>query len=252
MLITLTDTLGHWRKGVRLYIAVATLVVTLETWWWASASYSGTILFATRLEEVYAWLALGLLIMAVAIGPVYSTWPRLPLKSIMFDARRLIGISAAWFASLHATIAYVALFNSANPLDLPRNYQQSFGLAVVGIIILLVMAFTSFDRAFRGMGIWWFRLHRFVYAALLVSLLHAFMIGVHATGWPELIALSVAALVILSLHVYIAFIRAERPTIWQILAISCTALLLVVIFNYGYGQKLGYNPIEGRHQHHQK
>jgi DMSO/TMAO reductase YedYZ heme-binding membrane subunit len=245
------DTINHWRKGVRLYIGFAVVLVTIEIWWWASASYSGSSLFATRLEEAYAWLSLSMLAVAVSIGPAHSIWPRLYGKKIMYDARRLIGVGAAWFASLHITIAYVALFKAANPLNLPKSYQQSFALGLLAMIILLAMAFTSFDRAFKDLGIWWFRVHRFVYMALLLALLHAFVVGVHATQWPVLIILTAAALFILGMHVYLAFIRAPRPTTWQLLAVGGAAVLLVTIFSFGYGQKLGYNPITREHQHSQ-
>ncbi len=249
----LIDTWNKWRRGIRLYIGIAIVLVTLEAWWWVSVSYSGSTLFATRLEEAYAWLAVGLISLAVAIGPVYGAWPRLPGKAIMSDARRLLGIGGAWFASLHVTITYVALFKTANPLDLPANYQQSFAVGSLALLILLAMAFTSFDRAFHGLGIWWFRLHRFVYVALLLGLFHAFTIGVHATEWPVLIVLSITAGLLLCLHAYLAFIRTDHPTIWQILAISYAAVLLIAVFNYGYGQKLGYNPIKGKsHGYSQK
>jgi DMSO/TMAO reductase YedYZ heme-binding membrane subunit len=231
-------TLTYWRRGIRLYIGLGVALVTLEVWWWASASYSGSLLFATRMEEVFAWLALAMICMAVSIGPVYSIWPRLYGKRIMSDARRLIGVGGAWFASLHILIAYISLFKVANPLSLPVNYQRSFLLGSVGAVVLLAMAFTSFDRAFKGMGIWWFRLHRFVYLALVVILLHAFIIGVHATDLPVLIGLTVVAVSLLAMHSYIAFIRSKRPTIWQILAIGGTGVLLVLVFWYGYGHRV--------------
>ncbi|MGC1176473.1 MAG: ferric reductase-like transmembrane domain-containing protein [Candidatus Saccharimonadales bacterium] len=241
------EILDHWRKGVRLYIGIGIVLVTLEVWWWASASYSGSVLFATRLEEAYAWLAVGLICSAVTIGPLYKVFPRLGGKGMLFDARRLIGVGAAWFASLHVAVAYVSLFKLANPLHLPRSYQQAFVVGALALIILLAMAVTSFDKALKTMGIWWFRLHRLVYVALLLILLHAFLIGVHATQWPALIILTVVAVGLLSLHIYISFVRQERPTIGQLLTISYVVLLLVALFNYGYGQKLGYNPIEGKH-----
>ncbi len=248
----LSKTWNQWRRGVRVYIAIAILLVTLEVWWWASVSYSGSILFATRLEEAYAWLALGLVSLAISIGPIYSIVPKLPGNAIMRDARRLIGIGGAWFASLHVAIAYVALFKAANPFDLPKSYQQSFALGIIALLILLAMAFTSFDKAFTSMGIWWFRLHRFVYVALLLGLFHAFFTGVHATQWPALIILTAVAAVLVAMHGYLAFVRADRASIWQILAISYGLFLLIVIFNYGYGQKLGYNPIEGKSHAHSR
>lgn len=242
---------SYWRKGIRFYIGLGALLVSLEGWWWAEASYSGSILFATRLEELYAWLATSLLVLALAIGPFYSTWPRAWGRAVMYDARRWLGISAAWFASLHVSIAYVSLFKAANPATLPTSYRQAFLLGGLGLVILLAMAFTSFDTAFRRMGVWWFRLHRLVYLAVILSLFHAFMIGVHATHWLALIVLTIAALFIFGLHFYLGFIRPKQPSFGRLLAISAMLLLLIAVFNYGFGQKLGYNPIEGKHAHHQ-
>ena len=170
----------------------------------------------------------------------------------MRDARRLIGVGGAWFASLHVGIAYVSLFKAANPFDLPPDYQQSFAFGSLALLILLAMAFTSFDRAFHGMGIWWFRLHRFVYIALLLGLFHAFTIGIHATQWPVLIILTVLSSCLLVAHTYLAFVKSARPSVWQVVAISYTVLLLIAVFNYGYGQKLGYNPMEGKNHGHNK
>lgn len=232
------QTFNYWRRGIRLYIALGVLLVTLEVWWWASASYSGSVLFATRMEEAFAWLALAMICLAVSIGPVYSIWPRLPGKRIMSDARRLVGVGGAWFASLHILIAYISLFKAANPLSLPANYQRAFALGALGAVILLAMAFTSFDRAFKGMGIWWFRLHRLVYLALVVIVLHAFIIGVHATDLSVLIGLTTVAVSLLGMHSYIAFVRSRRPTPWQMLAIGGTAVLLVLVFWYGYGHRI--------------
>ncbi|HVX23897.1 MAG TPA: ferric reductase-like transmembrane domain-containing protein [Candidatus Saccharimonadales bacterium] len=230
-------TLTHYRAGVRSYIALGVLLVTLETWWWASVNYSGTQLFATRLEEVYAWLALGLLIWAVTIGPLYSALPRLPGNSLMRDGRRLFGVGAAWFATLHVSIAYAALFHWANPLDLPRIYQQSFLFGITALMVLLAMAGTSFDRAFHGMGVWWFRLHRFVYLAVGFSLLHAFLIGTHAAERVVVINLALLSALVFGLHVYGVAVRRRRPSAWQMLALTGMAILLVIAFHIGFDQR---------------
>ena len=252
MIERLQTTFYHWLRGIRFYIACLIGLVTLEAWWWASAGYSGSVLFATRLEEVYAWLSLGLLSLALLIGPLYSVFPRIPGNSLMRDARRMIGIGAGWFATLHVTIVYTSLFKWANPLYLPTTYQQSFLYGSGALVILLAMVFTSFDKAFNTMGKWWFRLHRLVYVGALLTLLHAFTIGTHATQWLSLIVLTATALLILILHTYLAFVRHQKPTIWQVLAIGYGTLLLIAVFNFGYGQKLGFNPIEGKYGHHEK
>ncbi len=249
MSLNFAKTLTHWRQGIRIYIALAIVLVTLESWWWASLSYGATLLFATRLEEIYAWLSLGLLITALAIGPTYRICTNLAGRSLMYDARRLLGVGAAWFASLHVAIAYVALFKAANPLTLPKNYQQSFIFGVMGLVILLAMAFTSFDRAFNRLGPWWFRLHRLVYLAVVFSLFHAFIIGTHAIDFKVLAILLGLAVIIFAMHAYLAFVRPDQPSIWQLLAVSGMFLSLLAVINYGYTQQLGYNPIEGKHAH---
>jgi DMSO/TMAO reductase YedYZ heme-binding membrane subunit len=225
-------TLRFWFQGIRVYIAIGALLVSAETWWWAFASYGHTSLTAIRMEEVYAWLALGLLATALSIGPVYKVFPRLPGALLLRDARRLIGVSAAWFAALHAIIAYVSLFHATNPLNLPGAYRLAFGVGTLTLIILLLMAFTSFDAAFARMGVWWFRLHRLVYVAAIMATLHALLIGVHTAQAVPLLAMGVAAMLLLGLHIGAAFAKG-RPTKWQ-WATMCGALLaLALTFIYG-------------------
>lgn len=236
MSISIVRTLNQWRTGVRFYIALGIVAVTIETWWWASMTYAGSSsLLAIRLEEIYAWLALGLIITAVLIGPTYKIFPGLYGKRVMFDARRLIGIGGAWFASLHVAIAYLSLFSAANPLTLPTKYQQSFALGTVALIVLLAMAFTSFDKAFKTMGIWWFRLHRFVYVALLAILAHSFIIGVHATTGPVLALLGLVSGALLVLNIAS---QRGKPSPYKLIALASVAILLVIIFNYGYSHQM--------------
>jgi DMSO/TMAO reductase YedYZ heme-binding membrane subunit len=248
---TPAQAIRHGIHGVRFYIGLASILITFEAWWWAEASYAGSILFATRLEEFYAWMAVGLLTLAVAIGPFYNVWPKARGRAVLYDARRWLGISAAWFAALHASIAYISLFKAANPLTLPIDYRHAFWLGGLALVMLLAMAATSFDAAFRGMGVWWYRLHRLVYLAVIFSLFHAFMIGVHAAQWLALLVLSGAAVFIFSLHFYLGIIRPAQPKVGRLVAIVAMLLMLLAVFNYGFGQKLGYNPIEGKHHHSQ-
>ncbi|MDL2363010.1 MAG: ferric reductase-like transmembrane domain-containing protein [Patescibacteria group bacterium] len=229
----ISRTLNQWKGGVRLYIAIATLATTLEVWWWANASYSGTALYASRMAEIFAWLGLALIATAVSIGPFYKVFSRVPGRRQWFEARRLLGVSGAWFATLHSLIAYGSEFNFANPTSLPSVYQRAFIAGGIALIILLAMVATSFDKAFTAMGIWWFRLHRFVYVALVAILGHAFAIGVHATQHAVLLVLSLAAVWIVGLHI---FRQKTRPTIWQLAGLTAMAIALFTVFNYGYSK----------------
>lgn len=224
-----------------MYVAMATLLVAIEVWWWSSVTYGGSNVSAIRAQEVYAWLSLSCLLLAVSIGPMLRLFPAIPGKGLWRDARRLIGIAAATFAVLHVGIAYIDLFQAPNPLTLADIYKKSFGLGVTALLILIAMAVTSFDRAFFGMGIWWFRLHRLVYVALLAVGLHAFMVGSHANSLGVLILLSSITLLLLIAHA-IAMIRSDKPASnLQIVTISCAVLFAAAVLNYGLTQHLGHN-----------
>lgn len=230
-------TILFWVQGIRFYIAIGIILVSVETAWWAWATYGRGSLASMRIEETYAWIAVVLLVLALLIGPLTKALPRLPSKNLLFDARRLLGVGAAWFACLHASIAYAAQFKFSNPINLPSLYRYSFLIAILALLVLLAMALTSFDAAQRFLGRWWFRLHRLVYAAAFLSLLHLFMIGTHAGDPLALALLSVAAVAIIGLHIF-TVVRNRRPTFWQIVTVSMSLVLALVILWYGFG-KLG-------------
>lgn len=234
-----------WPKGIRFYIALATGLTTAELYWLMRSIYGASSVGAIRLQETYAWIALSLVLVTVAIGPVYSLAPHLPGKSILRDARRMLGISAAWFASWHVGISYVNQFQSANPLYLPTVYQRAFLIGLIALLILLALAVTSFDKAFRSLGIWWFRLHRLVYAGILLILLHAFNIGVHATSWLFLISLTLVVGAIFAAQLWLGFGPNREPTILRSIVLCYGLLITIGIFAYGYTQHLGSSSVVG-------
>ncbi len=227
-------TLTHWLHGIRFYIALSIVLVSLNVWWWAVTSFGGSSLFSIRLEETYAWLAVGCLALALSIGPLFGVFKRLPGRAVVYDSRRLLGIGAAWFSSLHIAVAYLSLFKLANPFSLPGDYRRSFLIGGLAWVILLAMAFTSFNAAMRNLGPWWFRLHRLVYVAVGLAVLHAFTIGTHASRVQVVVSLAVISIFILGLHFYAIVKQGKPATKWQLAAISTMAALLMIIFSYGY------------------
>ena len=228
-------TISYLLKGVRFYIAIAILLVSVDVVWWTYTLYGTTPLFTIRTEEVFAWLSLFLLIFALLIGPTCKIFPNLPGKKILFDSRRLIGIGAAWFALLHVLIAYVGLLKTPNPLHLPKTYGTSIILGAISLLILLLMAFTSFDAAFSKMGVWWFRLHRFVYLALTFSIIHALIIGSHATSTLALLIIGISVALILTLHTFAA-IKSPHQKVSRYVIIGLCSIALLWVLGYGYNQ----------------
>ena len=232
-------------QGIRFYIGLVIGLISLEALWWEKAMFRGTVLGTIRLAEVYAWLAVSFLFLALLIGPLYKMGINLPGKRIAFEARRLLGIGAARFASLHTAVAYASLFKGfRNPFFLPATYEKSFLLGLIGLLILLALAFTSFDRAMKSLGIWWYRLHRLVYVAGVLTILHAFMIGTHATRRSGLLALTVMALVIVGLQAYVAMYQRQKA--WWRLALGVGVICLTLTLRYGVTQYRSINYIENQ------
>lgn len=221
--------------GVRVYVAIAIGLVTAEALWWVSVAFSSPTLRTTRLAQFYAWSAVVTLFLALLIGPLYKVFPQIPGKRYAFPARRIIGIGAAWFASLHVFLAYFKIFGGfTNPLRLPSDYQKAFLLGFTALTILLVMAAISFDKAMDRLGAWWYRVQRLIYVAAGAVLLHALMIGSHTSRLAGLASLSLAGAVILVLHLLRFFYHKQRTTAGYI------GLLLAVIF-FGLALQYGVN-----------
>ena len=195
----------YWASGIRLYIAIGTALVTAQTAWWAHAMYGATNLYVERTEEIYAWISVGCLLLALLVGPTYKLLPRLPGQLLMRDARRMIGLSAAWFGTLHVVITYFDLFRHVNPLELAASYQWSFLLGTLALTMLLVMASISTNAAMKRLGVWWFRLQQLAYAAGLLIVVHAVLVGTHAKSTG-----AVFALVNIVLAVVLIYFAARR------------------------------------------
>lgn len=234
-----------WMKGVRLYIALGIALLTFHIWWWAHRVYSGTELLIPRLHEAYGWASLVCLVVAMAVGPAYKLIPRLPGAALMRDARRMIGIGAAWFAILHASVAYLGAFQAINPLQLTVLYQQGFVIGGGALLILIVLAATSFNAAMRSLGVWWFRIHRLVYPAAALAVWHAFMIGVHAPGLPALGILVATGAGLFIVHMQVALQQDKPVSNWQIATLCIMGIVVIALSNYGFQIYVEQNSLQG-------
>jgi sulfoxide reductase heme-binding subunit YedZ len=225
----------YWLGGIRLYIGVAAVLLTLEVWWWAQTLFGGTQLEAIRIQEIFAWLSIIFLALTLLVGPVTKLSPKIPGIAVIRDSRRALGIAAAWFATLHVSISYFKQFEAANPLTLPLSYQHAMLLGVIALLILLAMAATSVNILMKKMGVWWFRLHRLVYPAVILTLIHAFMIGAHAVTTTVLIILSCIILFWIGLNI-VLLVRAPEVKAGRVLSVSLCIMVLAATLTYGLSQ----------------
>lgn len=131
-----------------------------------------------------------LLLITLAVTPLRrltgTAWP--------VRLRRMLGLYAFFYAMLHLLV-YLALDQALMPAliltDLSRPYIL-VGYAAVALLIPL--AVTSTDGMMRRMGARWKRLHRLVYPAAVLAVLHYLMLTKIALRPPETYAVLLALL----------------------------------------------------------
>lgn len=140
----------------------------------------GDQLFYIRLEQIYGLVAILFWYVALIISPLGYVVGKEKISYLIF-ARRAIGVSAAYFAILHFLVAiFGQLGGLGNFGNLPGLFKVSILLGSVSLIILLIMALTSFDRVVKIMTFKrWKMLHRLVYVGGIAAVAHIWMIGTH-------------------------------------------------------------------------
>lgn len=157
------------------------------------------------LTEWYGFTSLSFLYFTLLVGPLYRTFPTLPLRALAFRSLSAAGILALYFALLHSTVGFFELFLGFAGLPYLTLTQLSGMLA--GLTALLVVALlggTSFEYFMKTMGPWWKRLHRFAYLGGVAIVIHMLIAGMHFMSLMNWVALlwTLLLIVLLALHAY--------------------------------------------------
>lgn len=105
-----------------------------------------------------------------------------PLRKVthwseLIRLRRMLGLFAFFYALLHA-LTYFIFDQSLDPgliwADTVKHPRIAVGFAA--FLLLLPLALTSTDASIRRLGKRWGRLHRLVYAATALGILHYLMV----------------------------------------------------------------------------
>jgi DMSO/TMAO reductase YedYZ heme-binding membrane subunit len=175
----------------RFYILAFSFLSSVFVFCLLRAQISSDQLFYIRTEQVYGFVSIAFLYVALIISPIEKiVGQHVWVRNLLF-ARRAIGVSAAYFAFLHAAVALWGQMGGFGGLVLlPERFMWALLFGVTALVVLLLMAATSFDKAIKFMTFRkWKWLHRFVYMACLLIILHTWMIGTHlAYDWVRIAA----------------------------------------------------------------
>ena len=126
---------------------------------------------AKYLLEYYGKTATLLLIGVLSMSPLKVLFPKAAFVRKLNRHRRLVGVSAFFFALTH--LCFYVVYSGGLAVFL-EDIEKPFILSgATAFIILLVLAVTSTNRAVRKLGGKnWKRLHRLAYGAAILLVFH--------------------------------------------------------------------------------
>lgn len=164
----------------RFYVLAITVLISVGVFAYLRVSIQDDQLLAIRTQQVFGFLSLMYLYIALIISPLGYVIGKERVRHLAF-ARRAIGVSTFYFAALHGGIAlFGQLGGISNLANLPEIFKWSLLFGAITLVILGLMAITSFDKVVRFMTFRkWKWLHRLVYMAGVLIILHVWMVGTH-------------------------------------------------------------------------
>jgi DMSO/TMAO reductase YedYZ heme-binding membrane subunit len=199
----------HWIRKILYGMAVvfAILIYLVITNLYPSSS-----LQTIRLVQAYALTAIILLYITLLISPLYAALPHLPYKPVVVKSRQALGVSAFGFGLIHSSLAFWGLLGGFEGIwFLSDRYIQAISISFAGLVILALLALTSIPPIMAKMGAWWKRIHRLVYVAALLLLIHLLLLGSSfsdlSTWIPQVFLAAVIVLVLLELHRLDAYLQ---------------------------------------------
>lgn len=156
--------------GLKVAVFVATLCPALLLAYDLQAGVFASP-FRTIIQETGIW-SMRLLVAGLMIAPLRDitgwVWPQ--------RLRRMIGLFAAFYAAIHL-VAWTRQYGFDWPfLGAELVARTWLTIGFIGLLALLPLAATSASFMHRALGpVWWGRIHRLVYAAALLALVHYMM-----------------------------------------------------------------------------
>ncbi len=190
-------------SNIRFYILIFTISLSVGVYFWVKITIPDGNLQIIRLTQIYALTAVTYLYIALVASPVTRFFTFLPFRGQYIRARRAIGVSAFYFGLLHGTLAFFGELGGLEGLGfLDSRYILAISLSFTALVILSLMASTSFEFMIKKLGYSrWKMLHRFVYLAAVLIIIHALMLGSHFQDLsgiiPQIMFIAVGILLVL-------------------------------------------------------
>ena len=165
---------GSRRAGRRIVWWLVFLAAAMPVLWTGWAWIGGRLGDepAIAVLRLLGQTAIWFLLIGLSIRPLHRWFPRLGL----IRYRRLLGLYAFFYALVHATLWVIVdrrLDWTAMVEDVSERLHIGFGM--LAFLLLVPLAITSTRGWMRRLGSGWQELHRLVYPAAGLALLHHFL-----------------------------------------------------------------------------
>jgi len=227
------------RNNTRFYVLVVMFVVSILTALSLKFLVSNSTLYYIRLEQIYGFISLFLLYICLLISPLKVIFSKNYLLEKLVYLRRALGVSVAYFALLHIVVSVWFQFSGLASLGyLPVRFQLSLLLGAIAFIILVFLTITSLDKAVKLLSFrYWKVLHRFVYVAAILIVIHVWMIGTHMLNptFQSIMALFINVLLGLESYRFAFYVKsrlplAQNPLFFVTIFFSCWFFWVVMLY----------------------
>lgn len=231
----------------RFYILATAFFVSIIIASYFRITIPSDQLFYIRTGQIYGLVAIALWYLVLTVSPIGYVVGKQRIRHLSF-ARRALGVSAAYFALLHFGVALWGQLGGPSQLQyLPSLFKWSLAGGGVALIVLLLMAVTSFDKVIKFMTFRrWKWLHRLGYIGGILVVIHIWSVSTHISYSGVQIAAFMALVVLAGLETFrnVTLLVKRYPefsskeyfatlfvSIWVVL-IALVLLIPVVVKNY--------------------
>lgn len=163
--------------NIRRFVLVLSAALAVSLYFFSGADTNLPKAWA-ELGKLYADTAVILLYITLLATPLTQQFPNLPYRILYIKARRAIGVSAFFYGLMHGSISFFVVLGGWSGLgELPALGIFAVTASSLALLILALLAATSFDYMARLLGPRWKILHRFVYIAAVLIVFHAVIMG---------------------------------------------------------------------------
>ena len=187
--------LGGW---ITLLIGILTLIRT-----------------GNQMVDYSGYGALICLFIALVARPLSKLWA-FPLRY-----RRAFGVGAFVLSVAHTVhmLEHSWSWNLQALAFMLPQHQWGVLLGIISLVLMIPLAFTSFDWAQRWLGANWRRLHLLSIPAMILASLHCLLVGSHYLGSTQITWVNVVLIAILAIAVLFIFL-VRLPLTWSLLSLE--------------------------------